>query len=326
MIHTRRTRRATRGLMAALGCMLLAGASGCVIDLEDQHASAPAATRTAPTQRPIQPPSDADTSTGRRGREAAHTTTAPTRARHTPTAPAQPTRRHTPDDDRQRPADRRGTHPAPEQRKRVYRNSSDYRFLTDTGRIVPGAKYATEKSLCSFGWFAGLKDNSGRIFNLTAGHCGTPGMEVTIVDSQGKKMVVGEFVESVYNNDTGEDWALIEMFVAPDTYDPPVHITMRDFQTLAALDRTGGYVCGLGWRSGLSCGDYDSLHADYAFRHHAIRDNGDSGGPVWVYQSDNDVADAVGIAHAGMPEDAAVTFSSTVDVPVTRFGLVLLHD
>lgn len=224
------------------------------------------------------------------------------------------------------PTPRRGERPAPKTRPKVYRNSKDYEFLSEGGRIVPGAKYSTKAGSCSFGWFVEVPNGDGRIFNLTAGHCGNAGDAVYVRGSGGRDFRVGTFVETFYDRSAGQDWALIDMSVRPDAFNPPVEISMVELRGIDELDTFGGYVCALGWRSGLTCGDYSKKVGDYLFEHHGIRDHGDSGGAVWVYEPRSDPAHAVGVVSAVVPADAAVSYSNSVSPALKKFGVTLLRD
>lgn len=174
----------------------------------------------------------------------------------------------------------------------VYRQSQGFERLVNLGKVAPGAKYTVfdqagrPKGECSFGWML-RQQNTNRVFNLTAGHCGVTGDRAFVMLPNNQLMYAGRFISSTgMPNRIGvdADFAVIFLDNPNVQIDPTVPGVGRvqGVAGLPAIDRTEQKLCRLGWRSGLSCGYYIDTPSPLVFRFRNISDHGDSGGPVWV--------------------------------------------
>lgn len=180
----------------------------------------------------------------------------------------------------------------------VTHNSSSFTYLENPQHMEPGARYVTVDSAgnysqCSFGWFTKLTNTRDRIFNLTAGHCGNPGDSVYLVNHSGKTKI-GEFVWNAYNGEqtisTGNDYGIIEIYPKYAQYidaTPNVSFNNRDVTLVGYRDATWlaanrPRICRLGYRTGLSCGDYRGITNGRTLNYTNISDKGDSGGAIWA--------------------------------------------
>lgn len=85
--------------------------------------------------------------------------------------------------------------------------------------MQPGAKYVVKHAdgtagFCSFGWSVGPKNDTSKLYNLTAGHCGEVGDKVFAFNKSGEHIHVGKFVMSQLDGTKesigpGADYALI---------------------------------------------------------------------------------------------------------------------
>lgn len=231
------------------------------------------------------------------------------------------------------------------QKRKILRNSQDFESLEQGTLFTPGGKYYIEDSngnvsKCSWGWTVYDPGNSGRVFNLTAGHCGNKGDKVYLETDDGEEVNVGEFVWSALdgtmeNIGPGRDYGLIEIYpkyrkfihTAPGVTWGGVPVTVKGFWGPKELEQIRPYTCRLGWRSGLSCGDYQSMVSKYSFEFDGIQDHGDSGGIVWATDPrdpSNATAYAVGIASYGSEEDATTPGAKVIQPVLEGLGLQLV--
>lgn len=221
------------------------------------------------------------------------------------------------------------------QRSEIYRNSEDYDFLGDRpGGLMPGGEYFTEpdasgeSSSCSTGWMVTKDDQPGRVFMLTAGHCVTQGEAIYYQDESGTPVRAGVAVMSTGEDlDHDLDYALIDVTDAP-AWSPniPVNdsVQVEGWRDAAWAEESNPYVCRIGYRSGLSCGAFLQRDTENIFRYENISDHGDSGGPVWAYDSEEDAWFAVGVTSFGVEEDATNAGALSVGPMMDRYGLTLI--
>ncbi|MGP9723675.1 S1 family peptidase [Corynebacterium sp. AOP40-9SA-29] len=224
--------------------------------------------------------------------------------------------------------------------RKIYRNSRDFDYLNTMGKISPGVRYYIENGgSCSFGWTVAKKDQPSRIYNLTAGHCGNEGDRVYITAASGEKVNVGEFVESYFdgtpdNVGPGDDYGLIEIYSEYQEYieaTPSVNVggtplSLGGWRSAEWLESAKPYICRLGWRSGLSCGNFQDMLNAKTLTFDAIQDQGDSGGAIWAVdptdQSEVNIY-AVGVASFGYVEDATTAGAKVVGPMMDKFGFTI---
>lgn len=223
--------------------------------------------------------------------------------------------------------------PAIARERKVYRNSADFQFLDTDGTLAPGAKYIVDGSggqgNCSFGWMVHPEGDNSRLLNLTAGHCGDVGDKI-YVHAQGQNAVnVGEIVWQAYSGsngqvDGGPDYALIEIYsdyfgyasATPSVSMGSTQVEVKGWAGKDWLEENQPYMCRLGFRSGLSCGNFQQMTNDISMTYDAISDHGDSGGAVWAFDpSDSSQTSiyAVGVTSWLRYEDAATAGAKTVE-------------
>lgn len=201
----------------------------------------------------------------------------------------------------------------------IYHSSEDWGWLETPGKLVPGGGYTNETkgSTCSAGW---IVSNEDRVFVLTAGHCGTAGDIVSVSDGYGRSVRVGEFVESRFAKAGGLDDALIEVW---DTryVDSSIPLSKKvlGWRGGTWLDQNRPTICRLGYRTGMSCGDYIQ-RSDVILEHRNIIDHGDSGGPVFALTDDGNMY-AVAVTSFLHEYDATRAGSALIEQPMTRWGL-----
>lgn len=209
----------------------------------------------------------------------------------------------------------------------VFRRSEGFDFLMNPGIVVPGGMYtnATAGNSCSFGW---VVTDGTRIFNLTAGHCGKVGDRIIVKDKQGRSHDSGQFVESTgtpKNFGSDPDFALIDITGHEYQFSPPLkNLRFPGVVDLQYLSQNEPYLCRLGWRSGLSCGYFLGSTSDVAFRYRNISDHGDSGGPVFVYDSNTNTALAAGVTSYGSEEQATQRGAAAIKPYLDHFGLTVI--
>lgn len=179
--------------------------------------------------------------------------------------------------------------------RKVYRNSADFQFLDTDGTLAPGAKYIVDGSggqgTCSFGWMVHPEGNNSRLLNLTAGHCGDVG-------------------DKIYSDYFGYASA------TPSVSMGSTQVEVKGWAGKHWLEENQPYMCRLGFRSGLSCGNFQQMTNDISMTYDAISDHGDSGGAVWAFDpSDSSQTSiyAVGVTSWLRYEDAATAGAKTVE-------------
>lgn len=195
------------------------------------------------------------------------------------------------------------------ERRKIYQNSRDSRLLETAGAIEPGAKYIVKHQdgsagECSFGWTVGQGD---RVFNLTAGHCGSKG-DIVYVHPRGYEPIsVGEIVWREFDERNvksqaaigiGPDYALIEFYSeatpyvhsTPGVYLNRAQVELAGWQDAYWLQKNRPYMCLFGWRTGIACGEFVEMTSKFTVRFEGQLDSGDSGGTVWAF----DPADPTG--------------------------------
>ncbi|MGW6694938.1 hypothetical protein ACWF62_14320 [Rhodococcus sp. NPDC054953] len=201
----------------------------------------------------------------------------------------------------------------------IYHSSEDWGWLKTPGKLVPGGQYTNETrgKACSTGWIVSA---DARVFALTAGHCGTPGDIVSVTDRTGRTVRVGEFVESRFTTLGGLDDALIEVWDTRYT-DSSIPLTreIAGWGDGTWLDRTHPTICRLGFRTGMSCGDYLG-RSDVIVEHRNIADHGDSGGPVFAVADDGSLT-AIAVTSFGDEYDATRASSALIAPAMTQWGL-----
>ena len=144
---------------------------------------------------------------------------------------------------------------------------------------------------CSFGWMVRPEGNNSRLLNLTAGHCGD----------------VGDKIYSDYFGYTS---------ATPSVSMGSTQVEVKGWAGKHWLEENQPYMCRLGFRSGLSCGNLQQMTNDISMTYVAISDHGDSGGAVWAFDpSDSSQTSiyAVGVTSWLRYEDAATAGAKTVE-------------
>lgn len=218
--------------------------------------------------------------------------------------------------------------------RQIMHSSEGWEFLENVGSIMPGGKYSVlhgdgTTSECSFGWWVFNEAEPNRHYMATAGHCGDEGDLVYIEDSEGETYQVGEFVWSQFDNVVaGVDHALIELTVNPEfvTGTPPIEgVQVVGSADLDWLTATQPMICRLGYRTGISCGQFRSVESGVAFSYDGIVDHGDSGGAIWaVDPSDSTKIYAVGITAYMFTEDATNSGATALQPLLAQFGLTVV--
>lgn len=185
--------------------------------------------------------------------------------------------------------------PAIARERKVYRNSADFQFLDTDGTLAPGAKYIVDGSggqrTCSFGWMVHPEGDNSRLLNLTAGHCGDVG-------------------DKIYSDYFGYASA------TPSVSMGSTQVEVKGWAGKDWLEENQPYMRRLGFRSGLSCGNFQQMTNDISMTYDAISDLGDSGGAVWAFDPSDSLQTliyAVGVTSWLRYEDAATAGAKTVE-------------
>lgn len=192
-----------------------------------------------------------------------------------------------------------------------YHNSVDWEWLKQPGGVVPGGRIynKNQNMICSTGFLA---SGDGRLFIITAGHCGNRGDQFFVEDSRGDWAYVGEMVESYVEQDEngsifGADIGLIEITGdAKYSSTLPVDLPLRGWITPQEAQARGMAICRLGATTGYSCGEFEEIGNNGLFYSRNINDRGDSGGAIFA--ADNSGVWAVGVS------------SNVADTNKTRLG------
>lgn len=192
-----------------------------------------------------------------------------------------------------------------------YHNSVDWEWLKQPGGVVPGGRIYNKNQgmICSTGFLA---SGDGRLFIITAGHCGNRGDQFYVEDSRGNWSYVGEMVESYLEQDEnggifGADIGLIEI-TGDAKYSSalPIDLPLRGWITPQEAQARGMAICRLGATTGYSCGEFEEIGNNGLFYFRNISDRGDSGGAIFA--ADNSGVWAVGVS------------SNVADINKTRLG------
>lgn len=240
------------------------------------------------------------------------------------------------------------------EKREILRDSESYQYLSAPNFIEPGAMYYvdTDQGLgqCSFGWTVREKGREDATYNLTAGHCGNPGDKV-YMDPGGtedpKQFIgIGEFVWQAFDSEAaatqgGDDYALIQFY--PEFVDKDIMTGTPNFQLFgqqgdlelagwedaAWLEKNKPYMCRLGWRSGITCGEYQEMVDETNVAFDGITDHGDSGGVIWAFDpADSSMGSIRAVAITSwvdFAEDAATTNGKTIDKVMTGLDLEILN-
>lgn len=217
--------------------------------------------------------------------------------------------------------------------RKISHSSEGFEFLEAPGMILPGGRYITYRGSeaignCSFGWWVFDEQEPDRHYMTTAGHCGEVGDQVLIEDQQGNSYHVGTFVWSQYESATS-DHALIELSVSPEYVagTPPVEgVRLAGVAGLDWLEQVKPTVCRLGYRTGMSCGQFRTSEGPLSFRYDGITDHGDSGGAIWaVDPQDPSKIWAVGMAAYMFSADATNAGGSALAPMTAEFGLTIVE-
>lgn len=208
-------------------------------------------------------------------------------------------------------------------RSKIYHNSAGFEFLERPGQVVPGGKFITDSgTACSFGWMVFSRtETNGRKYMVTAGHCGRQGDRVYIRGDDGYDTEVGEIVDSTGGRlGNGSDYALVE--VTNTTRNARLPLTDPDFdgwKSQAWVAANAPRICRLGYRTGISCGNYLQMKNNTIF-YEGIQDHGDSGGPVWAETGDGKRY-AIGVTSYGFAEDATAAGAAALEPWMAKFDL-----
>lgn len=223
--------------------------------------------------------------------------------------------------------------------RQIYRDSDSYRYLESSSYIEPGMKYYVETSdgigECSFGWTVRVDEDPDSLYNLTAGHCGDVGDEVYMdLDQTGDPahfIHVGTFAWQLFEGESdatagGDDYALIQFLDGAEEFmtgtpnlwfgDTQEDLELVGWEDAVWLEENQPYMCRLGFRSGLSCGEFLEMTQASEVAYDNIQDHGDSGGVVWAFDPSDPMMTtirAVAVTSWGSTADATTAYGKTVD-------------
>lgn len=263
------------------------------------HSGTVTTTESAPTSTPVQ-----------------------TTARPTPTTATPTTSTSTPSTDNHEPSTGSATGSANTQRSKIFQKSQGFDFLQTPGVAVPGGKFQAQTGSCSFGWLVNSQSESAdRKYMVTAGHCGNEGERVYVRDNNGNDTEVGEIVNSTNGRlGNGADYALIDVTNAAREAKLPLSDPDFDgWQSQSWVAENKPRICRLGYRTGISCGNYMYMKDNTIF-YEGIQDHGDSGGPVWAETGDGKRY-AIGVASYGYDDDATATGAAALEPWMNQFDL-----
>lgn len=213
--------------------------------------------------------------------------------------------------------------------EKIYRNSQGFSHLVAPRVLSPRVAITNQDTgkVCSAGWFF---EKGDQILLSTAGHCGSQGDRFSFTNQDGETVSIGKIVVSDYQttSDLGiSDFALIEVIdlsvvgstVPLENRYLPVEMTYEDAPS-ASFTRFD-FICGLGFRSGLSCGPFDSIGEKGELFFRRISDTGDSGGPVFGVNGSTIVPLALG--SAGSNDDATKSLNQPILSKMRQYNLKL---
>lgn len=207
-----------------------------------------------------------------------------------------------------------------------YHNSTDWKWLEQPGKIVPGGRIGnrTMNAMCSVGFIASYGE---RVFIVTAGHCGNQGDEIVVGDSAGNYIPAGEVVESYVEQGAGgaivgTDIGLIELYPdVPVDSSLPVGLPLKGYITPQEAQSRNMAICRLGATTGYSCGKFEDIGNNGLFYYRSINDRGDSGGAVFAVDSDG----VWGLGVSSNVADTNKTYAGAMEVAsaMEHWGLTL---
>ncbi|AZA14419.1 hypothetical protein ACFPVT_04315 [Corynebacterium choanae] len=218
------------------------------------------------------------------------------------------------------PADGGQTPPKKEKRFR-YHNSSDWRFLERGDFVTPGSKLHTDTGSCSAGFFVTA---NGRAYMIWAGHCADVGEQVYWRNPEGTEVLLGETVWS--KNDDTDDLALVDITHTRAPIRPNIQLVDDRFGGVVNLRQEGLHtddllICRLGYRTGISCGDFDGVYQNSRkFTSYAPADHGDSGGPVFILKGTTWYP--VGVVSGGWDSEPDIGSAAEIAQLVKAWNLV----
>lgn len=211
----------------------------------------------------------------------------------------------------------------------IYRNSIGFGHLVAADRISPGSAILNKSTgeLCSAGWFF---DSPEGLVLSTAGHCGVEGDQFVFTDPVGEERQIGTVTHSEYKSksDLGvndfalisvEDESIIATFVPLDARFLPVDIRYSSQADIAP--QSFDVICGVGFRSGLSCGPFDKQGPQGELFFRRISDSGDSGGPVFGVKGST--LSPIALGSAGQHEDATLSLNQPLKSKMEQLNLEL---
>ena len=225
------------------------------------------------------------------------------------------------------------------QQRKVFRDSESFAYLDERGGVQPGAKYIIERSdgtagSCSFGWSVGPKNDTSKLYNLTAGHCGEVGDRVFAFNKSGQRVQVGQFVMSQLDGTKesigpGADYALISFnsnvnnaVGTPSVAFDGRQVNLAGWAGADWLQENKPYMCRIGYRSGLSCGNYQAMTSAMSVMFDNISDHGDSGGAIFALDpTDQNAVYAVAVNSYMRTVDATSAGGKIVEPMMNEYGL-----
>lgn len=204
---------------------------------------------------------------------------------------------------------------------KISHNSEDWLWLKSSKFVTPGSFILnkTKDTSCSTGWIVGADD---RNFILTAGHCGDRGDEFYLPDGE---TYIGQMVESMYVEAGGADYGLIELSAnAPVNSSPQFKdLKLLGWRGYDWIEENDPRICHLGYRTGLSCGDYLEITPGGNVTFRGFSDHGDSGGPVFALTDEGIYA--VGVLSGSGIGDASRIYGMAIQPPMQRWGLTIYN-
>ncbi|WP_157108846.1 hypothetical protein [Corynebacterium aquilae] len=209
----------------------------------------------------------------------------------------------------------------------IYRDSRNWRVLSTPGMLTPGGQIInlSRRTTCSVGFIV-IRNHHREV--LTAGHCGSPGdlFGYVAVDPQrGHPVAIpfGRMLISYQTRDGSRDYGLIDAGNAPyrtSPFRPEVAGTPMRSSVLPKYNPT---ICQLGYRSGMSCGDFIGFERGSVINFYGISDHGDSGGPV--YAKINGSYRPIGMTSYGYSAHATKAYATSLEAIVDYLGLTILY-
>lgn len=216
--------------------------------------------------------------------------------------------------------------------EKIFRNSTGFWHLSSPGKIIPGAAIWNSVSgqACSAGW---IFQRGEELLLSTAGHCGEVGDVFTVGSPDGSRTPIGKIVLSDYDSpiDLGvNDFALISIdepsligsFVPLNDAFLPTDLSYSMPRTARVPDLTNITICGLGFRSGISCGPFEEWGRQGEIYFRRISDHGDSGGPIFGIKDNNIYP--LGLGSAGNDYDATHSLAQPILDKMEEYDLQIV--